>query len=164
MSPNLPLQLLLISTIILLNFRFDAYNKLPYGYRMNHYTKLGEKNQSIHHIIKQCYYHSIYYIVLLFCQKLILIKFKILKKKKNTSSQLSLTVIVKFPDFSLIFLFLSNSLIFPHREFFFIIFPVFPVFQSPWPPCNCAKWNICALFYRVLPCQPLVQFIFCRVH
>ena len=47
---------------------------------MNHYTKLGEMNPSIHPIIKQYNYHSIYYIVLLFCQKLILIKFKILKK------------------------------------------------------------------------------------
>ena len=57
------------------------------------------------------------------------------KGKETTISQLFLTAIVKFPDFSLIFLFLSNSLIFPFREFFFIIFPVFPVFQSPWPPC-----------------------------
>ena len=57
---------------------------------MNLYAKLGEMNQSIYHIIKQCYYHSIYYNVLLFCQKLILIEFKILKKKKQplTSSQL----------------------------------------------------------------------------
>ena len=48
---------------------------------MNHYAKLTEMNWSIHYIIKQCN-HSIYYIVLLFCQKLILIKFTILKKKK----------------------------------------------------------------------------------
>ena len=46
---------------------------------MNHYAKLGEMNQSMHHIIKQCFYHLIYYNVLLFCQKLILIKFMILK-------------------------------------------------------------------------------------
>ena len=57
------------------------------------------------------------------------------KEKETTSSQLFETAIVKFPNFSLIFLILSNSLIFPHRELFFIIFPVFPVFQSPWPPC-----------------------------
>ena len=55
---------------------------------MNHNEKLGEMNQSIHHIIKQCYYHPIYYNVLLFYQKLILIKFKILKEKETTSSQL----------------------------------------------------------------------------
>ena len=42
---------------------------------------------------------------------------------------------LKFPDFSLIFSKISNSLIFPCREFFFTIFPVFPVFQSAWPPC-----------------------------
>ena len=54
---------------------------------MNDYAKLGEMNQSIHHIIKQSN-HSIYYIVSLFFQKLILIKFKILRKKETTSSQL----------------------------------------------------------------------------
>ena len=41
----------------------------------------------------------------------------------------------EIPDFSLIFSKISNSLIFPCREFFFTIFPIFPVFQSARPPC-----------------------------
>ena len=62
---------------------------------------------------------------------LILIKFKILKKKKPPVVNF-LIAIVKFPAFSPISLFLSNYLIFPHRVFFII----FPVFQSPWQPCH----------------------------
>ena len=48
-----PLQPLLISFIILLYFPFHAYNKhlFPYGHIMDHYAKLCEMNQSIHHII-----------------------------------------------------------------------------------------------------------------
>ena len=62
-------------------------------------------------------------------QKLILITFKILKKKKPSVVNF-LTAFVKFPDLSLIFLFFSNSLIFPHREFFFHHFPYFPCFPE----------------------------------
>ena len=86
---------------------------------------LDEMNQSIHHISNTVIISSnlLQYIVLLFCQKLILIKFKISKTK------MSLVVnFAKFPDF--FFLFLSNSLIFPRREF---IFRYFPVFKSLWP-------------------------------
>jgi hypothetical protein len=46
-----------------------------------------------------------------------------------------LVSLVKFPDCSLIFSFLTNSLLFPCREFIFIIFPVFPVFPDGWVPC-----------------------------
>ena len=116
----------------ILYFPFHAYNILLflYSYIMNHYSK-HEMNQSIHYIIKQCNSHSVYYNVVLVNSHQI----HDFKEKETTSSQFFETAIVKFPDFSLIFLILSNSLIFPHREFFFIIFPVFPVFQSPWPPC-----------------------------
>ena len=54
---------------------------------------------------------------------------------RNHDIHLINTGFFKFPDFSLIFIKFSNSLIFPCREFFIIIFPVFPVFPSPWPPC-----------------------------
>ena len=42
---------------------------------------------------------------------------------------------MKFPDFSLNYSKISHSLIFPCRDFFFTVFPVFPVCQSAWPPC-----------------------------
>ena len=92
-------------------------------------------------------------------QMLILIWFEILKKNKPPFSQLFWTGIVKFPDFSLIFSFLSNSLNFPHRDFFFIIFPVFPVFQSPWP-----TWLGCGLTSHfgdsIIPIDLCFQCIF----
>ena len=82
-----------------------------------------EMNQSIHHILKQCN-HSVYYNVLLFYQKLILIKLKILKKKKppvvnflNSNCKIPLffpdfLIFIKFPDFSIQWFFFSSFSLF----------------------------------------------------
>ena len=90
---------------------------------MNQYAKLGEMNQSIHHInIIQ----SITCVTILpEVNKLILIKFKILKKKKqpvvnffNSTCKIpwffpDFLIFIKFPDFST-------------QGFFFHHFPCFP--------------------------------------
>ena len=44
------------------------------------------------------------------------------------------TDFTKFHDFSMIFQFLSNSMIFPCMEFLFVIFQVFHDFHSLWEP------------------------------
>ena len=69
---------------------------------------LDEMNQSIHHISNTVIISSnlLQYIVLLFCQKLILIKFKISKTKMSLVVNFAkfpdffFFVFIKFPDFS----------------------------------------------------------------
>ena len=60
--------------------------------------------------------------------------------KTTSGNFLFFPIHVKFPDKSLIFCKFWNSLIFPCREFISTIFPVFPVFQSLWPPCYNPIW------------------------
>ena len=55
-------------------------------------TWWNELNLSIYHVVKHCNYHAINYNVLIFCQMLILITFKISKEKKPPSASGNITM------------------------------------------------------------------------
>ena len=92
---------------------------------MNHYSK-HEMNQSIHHIIKQCNSHSVYYNVVLVNPHQI----HDFKEKETTSSQLFETAIVKIPWYFPDFLKFIKFPDFSTQGIFFHHFPCFPCFPE----------------------------------
>jgi len=123
-----PGQWLLTSILASLQLKFCFYN--------HHQNIITTKTYFIIHMTLLSMVYCVRYIRYLFLFEEIKQFDKFHEEKVPVDTFLFFTI-VKFPDNSLIFFKFWNSLIFPCREFVLDIFPVFPDFQTAWPPCIC---------------------------